>query len=114
MAEISQEMAAALVEQTMELGQLLHTISERDPEGLPTAAACTAFRHWIEAAGPVSTDPRYFEDVHANYDAEGRSNKDLFAVFELLNPYLELPWIEEDDDGPPETPSRTFIPLPIN
>lgn len=114
MAELSPEEAKALLAQTMELGRLLHQVQKSDPEGLPTEAAVTAFRGWVQAAGSVSTEPRYFEDILENYDAPGRSNKDLFDVFELLDPYLDLECADDDpDDGGPGEPPRRFIPLPL-
>jgi hypothetical protein len=95
-----------LWDQTVELGTLLRTISDKDPEGHPTGKAVIAFRHWLRVAEPHSSEGRYFVDVAENYDIEGRSNRDLFDVFELLHPYVE---IEAPEDV---TPLRTFISLP--
>jgi len=117
MDDITPEAVQALLRQTMEIGQLLHSVADKDPEGTPTAIACTAFKHWAEVAGPHSTEPRYFVDVLENYDAEGRSNKDLFDVFELLDPYLELPYEDEEEpevDSVVSDKPRTFISLPIS
>jgi len=113
MDELTPEGTQALMQQTIELGRLLHSIAEKDPQSLPTPAACSAFRHWVEAAGPHSTDPRYFTDVLENYDVSGRCNRDLFDVFELLDPYLELEYIEDADDIAQGDKPRTFIQLPL-
>ena len=94
---------------TVELGRLLRDISDADPEGHPTETAAGAFRHWLTEAEPASTDTRYFVDIAENYDIEGRSNRDLFDIFELLHPYLELEAPEDLD----VSPARTFINLPM-
>jgi len=75
---------------TMELGALLQKISNSDPTGSPSQTAAGAFRHWLTEVEPNSSDPRYFQDVARNYDIEGHSNRDLFDIFELLHPYLEI------------------------
>jgi hypothetical protein len=117
MEKLSPKEARTLLEQTMAIGQLLRSIAESDPEGRPSAAAAAAFRHWAGAAGQVSTEERYFADVLENYDVEGRSNKDLFAVFALLDPYLDLPFEDAEDDcgetEPPTPKARAFIPLDV-
>ena len=104
------ENSLTLWDKTVQLGFLLRKISDGDPLGKPSAAAATAFRHWLTDAEPKSEDPRYFQDVAANYDIEGRSNRDLFDIFELLHPYVEIEAPEEEDIAP----ARTFINLPIS
>jgi hypothetical protein len=96
-----------LFEQTIELGKLLKTVSDRDPEGVPGPAATQAFKSWLAAAGPTSREPRYFADISDNYEISANSNKDLFKVFELLHPYIEV----EEDEG--EEPPGKFIGLPV-
>ena len=98
----------SIFDQTIELGRLLRTISDRDPEGSPSLNAVAVFREWVKVAGPVSTDSRYFTDVLDNYDAAGRSNRDLFDVFELLHPYVE---IDQPESSPPR---KAFVPLPLS
>lgn len=97
-----------LWEQTVRLGTLLRQVSDRDPQGSPSATAANAFRHWLADAEPQSDDPRYFKDVAENYDIEGRSNRDLFDIFELLHPYVQIEAPEEE-----VSPVRTFINLPL-
>ena len=109
-----------LLHQTMELARALMQISDRDPEGRPSASASGVFRHWLSVARHFTEEPQYFDDVAENYDVEGRSNKDLFDLFELLHPYVEIPYTdgeESDEDGdtpPPQTShrERKFINLP--
>jgi hypothetical protein len=96
----------SLYEQTVELGKSLKAVSDRDPAGKPTTIAETAFRSWLNAVGSSTSEPRYFQDVAENYDIEANSNKDLFTVFELLHPYVDLPDYEEE-------PPKTFIGLTV-
>ena len=105
-----------LLQQTMELARALMQIADRDPEGRPGAAATGVFRQWLGVARNFTEEPQYFDDVAENYDAEGRSNKDLFDMFELLHPYVEIPYTEDESDeaAPLEMPQRErkFINLP--
>jgi len=94
-----------LYEQTIELGKSLKAISDRDPDGKPTATAEQAFRSWLTAVGTTNLEQRYFEDVRENYDISANSNKDLFTIFEMLHPYVDFPDVEEEP--------RTFIGLPM-
>ncbi|HEY3330849.1 MAG TPA: hypothetical protein VGK19_12550 [Capsulimonadaceae bacterium] len=102
----SSEGEPSLWNQTVQLGTLLRDISDNDPEGRPTGTAVTAFRHWLDVAQHKSSEARYFIDIAENYDIEGRSNRDLFDVFELLHPFVE---IEAPEDV---SPARIFINLP--
>jgi hypothetical protein len=104
------ESEPSLQNQTMELGKALKAVRDRDPEGRPTPTAATAFRHWLEAAKGHTREQRYFDDVYENFDVAANSNRDLFDLFEMLHPYLEI----EDDDFEDEdaTPPR-FIGLPM-
>lgn len=102
-----------ILEQTLELATILKKISERDPEGHPTETASKVFREWLLAAQSSTEEPQYFQDVYENYDVLGRSNKDLFDLFELLHPYVDIVddrEFPEDDEFP--TSGRTFISLP--
>jgi len=101
-----------LLLQTIELATILKKISDRDPEGRPSPAAAKVFREWLSTARNSTEEPQYFDDVAQNFDVEGRSNRDLFDMFELLHPYVEI--IDDrplPDDEPPS--GRGFIPLPI-
>lgn len=100
-----------LLEQTIALGKVLKLVSDRDPAGTPSSEAIQAFKSWLAAAGPTSRDPRYFADIDQNYEISENSNEDLFRVFELLHPYIEVPIEEEGDDG--DQPPRTFVGLPL-
>ena len=108
MADKSEEDEPSLLEQTITLGRLLKGFSDRDPAGVPSQTAATAFHAWLESAGPTSRQPRYFADIAENFEVMENSNKDLFRVFELLHPYIEAP-DEGDDEGPPSG----FIGLPM-
>jgi hypothetical protein len=96
-----------LYDQTMELAKSLQAISERDPEGTPSAAAAAAFRSWLAAIGTSNREPRYFEDVAENYDIAANSNKDLFMIFQMLHPYVDFPDFEDEEE------TKTFIGLPM-
>jgi len=85
----------SLFDQTIALGTLLKSFSDRDPQGHPSAGAAQAFRSWLEVAGKRSREPRYFADVADNYDIDSNSNRDLFDIFELLHPYIEV----DDEDS---------------
>jgi hypothetical protein len=102
-----------LLEQTIALGKVLMLVSDRDPTGTPSLEAAQAFKSWLDAAGPTSRQPRYFADIAENYVITDNSNDDLFRVFELLHPYIEVPAEEADDDEGDEPPPRTFVGLPI-
>ena len=96
-----------LLEQTLALGKLLKAISERDPQGTPSPSAATAFTSWVSVAGATSRESRYFSDVADNFDIFQNTNKDLFRMFELLHPYIEVP--EDEAEEPP----GAFIGLPV-
>ena len=101
-----------MLAQTLELARILKQIQDRDPEGSPTTEAARVFREWLASARGFTEEPQYFDDVLENYDVEGRSNKDLFDMFELLHPYVDI--VDDrplPDDEPPQT-GRTFIGLP--
>ena len=87
-----------LLQQTMELAKVLMQISNRDPEGRPSGAAEGVFRQWLGVARNFTEEPQYFDDVAENYDVAGRSNKDLFDLFEMLHPYVEIPYTGDDND----------------
>jgi hypothetical protein len=93
----------------MALGGMLKKISERDPTGTPSPAAAAAFASWLASVGRNNREPRYFDDVRENFVIESNSNKDLFTLFEMLNPYVDIP---DDDDWEEEQP-RSFIGLPM-
>jgi hypothetical protein len=101
-----------MLEQTLELATILKKIADRDPASHPSDAAAKVFRNWLSAARNFTEEPQYFDDVATNYDVEGRSNQDLFDLFELLHPYVDIvddrPFPE--DDVPPA--GKTFISLP--
>lgn len=100
-----------LLEQTLELAGILKQISDRDPGGHPSASAAAVFRQWLMAARAFTEEPQYFDDVAQNYEVRGRSNKDLFDLFELLHPYVDI----VDDRPLPDVESpaeRGFISLP--
>ncbi len=96
-----------LYDQTIELGKSLKAISDRDPDGKPSSTAAAAFTSWLTAVGTSNSEPRYFADVAENYDIGSNLNKDLFTIFEMLNPYVEFPEPAEEE------PPRTFIGLPM-
>ncbi len=94
-------------------------IADRDPEGRPSDSAAAVFREWLSVARNFTEEPQYFDDVAENYDAAGRSNKDLFDMFELLHPYVEIPYTDNEDEAvdpaettPPPMRERKFINLP--
>jgi hypothetical protein len=91
--------------QTIELGKALKAVSDRDPEGRPSQAASTAFSSWLVTVKSTNREPRFFEDVAENYDIAANSNRDLFTLFEMLHPYVDIPDFEEEP--------RTFIGLPM-
>ena len=99
----------SLQNQTIVLGKMLKSVADADPSGTPTEAAAAAFTSWMAEAGPDSRQPDYFADVQENYDILGNSNRDLFDIFDILENYIEV----EDDDLLEETPSKTFIGLPL-
>lgn len=101
-----------LLDQTIELAKILKEMSDQDPIGHPSDMAVAVFRSWITVARERTDEPQYFDDVLQNYDAKGRSNKDLFDLFELLHPYVEIPLPPEPDDYIEPAPRRTFINLP--
>jgi hypothetical protein len=93
-----------LYAQTIELGLALKAVSDRDPEGRPSANAATAFTSWLKTVSKSNREPRFFEDVAENYDIDANSNKDLFTLFEMLHPYVDIPDFEEE-------PPKAFIGL---
>lgn len=100
-----------LLEQTIALGRVLKTVSDREPVGTPSPEAVQAFKSWLAAAGPTSREPRYFADIAENYEVAENSNEDLFKVFELLHPYIQPP--EEEDGGNGDSPPKVFVGLPL-
>ena len=101
-----------MLEQTLELARILKQIADRDPEGRPSAGAARVFSNWLAAARTATDEPQYFDDVAANYDVLGRSNQDLFDLFELLHPYVDI--VDDrplPDDELPER-GKAFISLP--
>jgi hypothetical protein len=95
-----------LYDHTIELGRSLKAVSDRDPDGKPSSTAATAFRSWLNTVSGSNREPAYFEDVAENYDVEANSNRDLFTLFEMLHPYVDMPDYEEE-------PAGTFIGLPM-
>jgi hypothetical protein len=100
-----------MLEQTLALATLLKQISDRDPDGKPSETAARVFRSWLNSAREFTEEPQYFDDVAESFDVEGRSNRDLFDMFELLHPYVD---IVDDRDLPDDEPpiGRAFIALP--
>lgn len=98
----------SLQAQTIELGKALKAFADRDPEGKPSPTATGTFRHWLETARENSSERRYFDDVYENFDVGANNNRDLFDIFEMLHPYIEVE--DEDEDG--LGPGR-FIGLPM-
>ncbi len=95
----------SLDQQTQALGRTLKHVADGDPAGTPGVHTVAVFREWLAVAGPVSDKPHYFADVAENYDAEANTNRDLFLLFDMLAPYLDI--------EPEAAPERTFIGLPL-
>jgi hypothetical protein len=111
------EQEPSMLDQTIELAQILRSISDRDPEGHPTESAVSVFHKWLKAARELTEEPQYFDDVLENYDAAGRSNRDLHDMFDILHPYVEIvddrPYeIEPDPEPAHAKPGKVFIGLP--
>jgi hypothetical protein len=101
-----------LLDQTLALAGILKKVSDRDPKGHPSEAAVRVFREWLEAAKKSTEEPRYFEDVAANFEVESQSNRDLFDMFELLHPYVAIIDDRRFPDDDPAATGRTYISLP--
>lgn len=95
----------SLDQQTTALGKTLKHVADNDPAGTPGDQTIVVFREWLAVAGPTSSKPHYFEDVAENYDAGSNTNRDLFLLFDMLAPFLD---IEQE-----AAPERTFIGLPL-
>lgn len=100
-----QDDTPSLDQQTTTLGQTLKHVADNDPAGTPGEQTIFVFREWLAVAGPASSKPHYFEDIAQNYDAEANTNRDLFLLFDMLAPFLD---IEQE-----AAPERTFIGLPL-
>lgn len=99
---------STLLEQTLALGEMLRDIAAEDPAAAPSEAAAAAFASWMAEAGPSSRHPEYFDDVLANYDILGNSNRDLSELFQMLQGHIELP-----DDDTSDNQQKAFIGLPV-
>jgi hypothetical protein len=104
----------SMLEQTIELAKVLRTIADRDPEGHPSESAVSVFHNWLRAARELTEEPQYFDDILENYDAAGRTNRDLQDIFDILHPYVEIiddrPY--EEDEPEHGKPGKVFIGLP--
>ena len=94
-----------LRDQTHELGRTLRSISDTDPAGVPSMNALAVFREWLAVAAPFTEHPEYFADVAENFGPEGNTNRDLFLLFDMLVPYIDV--------EPEPVEQRTFIGLPL-
>ncbi|MDR3709123.1 MAG: hypothetical protein P4L33_12550 [Capsulimonadaceae bacterium] len=103
----------SLWDQTLNLGELLRALSEKDPVATPSPAAKAAFQHWLDEGARNSSEARYFEDVAENFDVEKHTIGEVFDLFEILHPYLEIA-PPEDDLTESDPPARTFINLPLS
>jgi hypothetical protein len=111
------ETEPSMLDQTIELARILRSIADKDPEGHPSESAISVFHKWLREARNLTEEPQYFEDVLENYDAAGRSNRDLNDIFDILHPYVEIvddrPYEEDDEPEPTHAkPGKLFVGLP--